>query len=138
MLGFNQAVELALFNSREYQAKKEGLYLVALLLTQERFSFAAQFFAGETIVRDAAGSDVTAPSVVGSRPNSWAYATTGGVGKLFSTGALLLAQFANTTAVNLGNLAGTTPARVISQSTINLDIVQPFLRGGGRAVTSSP
>ena len=70
--------------------------------------------------------------------NSWAYGTTGGVGKLFSTGALLVAQFANTTAINLGSLAGTTPARVISQSSISLDVVQPFLRGGGKAVTLEP
>ncbi len=139
LLGFNQAVELAVFNSREFQQKKEGLYLTALLLTQERFSFAAQFFAGETILRDQAGSNFTGTNALGEPAGrNWAYGTTGGVGKLFSTGALLLAQFANTTAVNLGNLAGTTPARVISQSSISLDIVQPFLRGGGRAVTLEP
>ena len=128
-----------MFNSREFQAKKEGLYLTALLLTQERFSFAAQFFAMETIAGSTAGSNVTTLNAAGGRRrNSWAYGTTGGVGKLFSTGALLLAQFANTTAVNLGNLAGTTPARVISQSAISFDVVQPFLRGGGRAVTLEP
>ena len=42
-----------------------------------------------------------------------------------------MAQFANTTAVNLGSLAGMTPSRVISQSNISLDIVQPFLAGDG-------
>src|SRR2546430_6264360 len=40
-----QAVELGLINSREYQDTREDLYLTALPVTMERFAFAAQFFA---------------------------------------------------------------------------------------------
>ena len=43
----DQAAELAMFNSREYQDQRENLYLAALPVTQERFSFMAQFFAAE-------------------------------------------------------------------------------------------
>src|SRR5207244_3609159 len=57
-----------------------------------------------------------------------------GFSKLFSTGALLLFNFANQTVVELTGF----PKGVTSQSTLNLDLVQPFLRGGGRAVTLEP
>src|SRR5207248_1442405 len=56
-----------------------------------------------------------------------------GVSKLFSTGALLLLDFANRTVVDFANFP-----KVISQSTATLDLIQPLLRGGGRAVTLEP
>ena len=49
------------------------------------------------------------------------------------TGALLLLDFANRTVVNFANFP-----RVISQSNATLDLIQPLLRGGGRAVTLEP
>src|SRR5262249_25696447 len=51
-----------------------------------------------------------------------------------STGALLLFNFANQTVYNLGN----NPIGTTSVSSVNLDIVQPFLAGGGRAVALEP
>jgi hypothetical protein len=132
LLTLEQAVELAQFNSRELQSARENLYLSALPVTLERFSFAAQGFALEQILREYAG-----PGNPGGPKNNWAFNTTGGFSKLFSTGALLLVQFANQTVVNLGSLASGS-VRTVSQSNINLDIVQPFLRGGGRAVTLEP
>src|SRR5262249_23787034 len=48
------------------------------------------------------------------------------------TGALLLLSFANQTVYNLGNTPSTTV------STLSLDVIQPFLRGGGWAVTLEP
>ena len=47
LLTLDQAAELAMFNSREYQDQREDLYLAALPVTQERFSFMAQLFAGQ-------------------------------------------------------------------------------------------
>jgi hypothetical protein len=132
LITLDQSVELALFNSREYQSAVEGLYLAALPVTDERFAFAAQGFALGQAIREQAGR----LSKDGSQ-NTWAANATGGFTKLFSTGALLLVQFANQTVVNLGTLAN-AQARTISQSTASLDIVQPFLRGGGRAVTLEP
>ncbi len=131
LLKLDQAVELGLINSREYQDAREDLYLTALPVTLERFAFAAQFFAVGQAVREWAGRDTSVPP---AERNSWALNNNTGVAKLFSTGALLLFNFANQTVFNL-----TGPGRgLTSQSAINLDFVQPFLRGGGRAVTLEP
>ena len=43
-LKLDQAVELAIFNSREFQDRREDLYLAALPVTLERFQFSAQAF----------------------------------------------------------------------------------------------
>jgi hypothetical protein len=130
LLKQEQACELALINSREYQDARENLYLAALPVTLERFSFAAQFFAAGQVIREWAGRQTP----VGSR-NDWAVNSNTGFSKLFPTGALLLFNFANQTVINL---AGTGPRPVTSQSTINLDIVQPLLQGAGCAVTLEP
>jgi outer membrane protein TolC len=131
LLKLDQAAELGLINSREYQDAREDLYLTALPVTLERFAFAAQFFAVGQAIREWAGRDTSVPA---SERNSWALNNNTGFTKLFSTGALLLFNFANQTVFNL-----TGPGRELtSQSMINLDFVQPFLRGGGRAVTLEP
>jgi hypothetical protein len=132
LINLEQAVELSLFNSREFQTAVEQLYLAALPVTEERFGFAAQGFALADVIRQYAGL-----KTLNGPQNNWAVNATGGVSKLFSTGALLLMQFANQTVINLGSLANFS-TRTISQSTISLDIIQPFLRGGGRAVTLEP
>jgi hypothetical protein len=148
LINLEQACELSLVNSREYQDNRENLYLVALSVTLERFSFAAQFFAASEAVRSwtgpqfaASGAPATGSTSAGSTatgapttaPNTWGANSNVGFAKLFSTGALLLMNFANQTAFNLG------PGRFVSsQSAINLDMMQPFLQGGGQAVTLEP
>jgi hypothetical protein len=127
-----QAIELAQINSRELQTAREELYLAALPVTLERFTFATQGYAFNQLFRQYFG-----PQAPAGPQNDWVSNTNIGFTKLFSTGALLLMQFANQTVVNLGTLAGGVPT-TISQSTINLDIVQPFFQGGGRAVTLEP
>ncbi|MCI0684204.1 MAG: TolC family protein [Gemmataceae bacterium] len=127
LLTLEQAVELGLINSREYQTKRENLYLVALPVTFERFSFAYQYFATGEAFRAWAGRDL---SDAGHR---WRLNGNAGFTKLFSTGALLMFDFANRTVLELGGTA-----KDISISTINLDLVQPLLQGGGRAVTLEP
>jgi hypothetical protein len=129
LITLDQSVELGLINSRDYQSIREDLYLAALPVTQQRFSFAWQFAALEDAFRQWAG-----PFSREGQQNNWTLNSTAGVSKLFSTGALLTFQFANTTVFNFLNFAhGTT-----SQSTISLDFVQPLLRGGGKAVTLEP
>jgi hypothetical protein len=129
LLKLEQALELGQINSREYQDSREDLYLTALPVTLGRFSFAAQFFAANQVIRDWAGPETPTGS-----QNNWTINSNAGVAKLFSTGALLLFDFANQTILNL-----TGPGRtVVSQSTINLDFIQPFLRGGGFAATLEP
>jgi hypothetical protein len=129
LLKLEQAVELGLINSREYQDARENLYLIALPVTQERFAFQPQFFAVAQAIREHLGSQVT-----GGPRNDWTVNSNAGVTQLFSTGALLLFNFANQTVINLTGAA----RGVVSQSTIDLDLVQPFLRGGGLAVTLEP
>jgi hypothetical protein len=129
LITLDQAVELGLINSREYQSIREDLYLESLPVTQQRFSFAWQWAATEDAFRQWAG-----PLSREGEQNNWNLGSAASVSKLFSTGALLTFQFANTTVFNFLNFAhGTT-----SQSTISLDFVQPLLRGGGKAVTLEP
>ena len=55
-----------------------------------------------------------------------------GVGKVFNSGARLLAGFANQIVFNF---VGKNSFQPTVQSFLPLTLVQPFLRGGGRAVT---
>ncbi|MGL4554061.1 MAG: TolC family protein, partial [Gemmataceae bacterium] len=127
LLKLEQAVELGLINSREYQTRREALYLAALPVTLERFAFAPQFFAAETYFRERFGRGTPEGRINRVRWNS-----DFGVSKLFSTGGLLLLSFANRTVINIG------AAPTTSVSTISLDLIQPLLRGAGRAVTLEP
>src|SRR5207249_1761694 len=53
-----QASELGLFNSREFQDRREDLYLAALPVTLQRFNFVAQFAITERVVREYVGKDL--------------------------------------------------------------------------------
>ncbi|QEL14105.1 TolC family protein [Limnoglobus roseus] len=124
-VSLDQTVELAFFNSREFQDRREDLYLSALPVTTQRYSFAAQALAAEDAVRSASGS---------LRPeglqNQWNLNTAGSLSRLFPTGATLLVRFANQVVLDL-----TSPRPDIAVSNLSLTFVQPLLRGGGWAVT---
>jgi hypothetical protein len=128
LLTLDQAAELATINSREYQDRRETLYLAALPVTAERFSLGAQFFAAEQAIRENAGR-----TSVDGRTNSWTLNSGVGVAKLLPTGALLLLSFSNRTVFDFLN-----PKKTISSSTLNFDAIQPLLRGGGQAVALEP
>jgi hypothetical protein len=127
LLKLEQAVELGLINSREYQTRREQLYLAALPVSLERFAFAPQFFAAETYFRERFGAGTPEGRVNRVRWNSDL-----GFTKLFTTGGLLLLSFANRTIINIGR------DPTVSVSTISLDLIQPLLRGAGKAVTLEP
>ena len=59
--------------------------------------------------------------------------TTNGLTKLFPTGAMLLVQAANQVVINLGQGQPT-----VALSNLSLSLTQPFLQGGGFAVTLEP
>ena len=123
-LKLDQALELAIYNSREFQDRREDLYLAALPVSLERYQFSAQAFASEQIIREYAGLD---------RPdagNRWNIATDAGFTRKFATGATLLVRLANQVVVDLG---GDKPR--VSVSTLGLSLIQPLLRGAGLAVT---
>ncbi|HYH66931.1 MAG TPA: TolC family protein [Urbifossiella sp.] len=123
-----QAVELGLVNAREFQDRREDLYLAALPVTNERFTFAAQGFFAETAALDFAGR------LAGREPrNAASFGTDAGLGKLFPTGALLAVRLANQVVVDL---TGERPTTTLSN--LSLSLSQPFLRGGGYAVNLEP
>jgi Outer membrane efflux protein len=128
VLKMDQAIELGVVNSTTYQTFREGLYRATLPVTQQRFNFAYQWAATSDWFRQYAGplSDV-------GPQNNWTGFSNLSFSKLFATGALLTTDFANTTVFNFGANGGLTSASVI-----NLNFAQPFLQGGGRAVTLEP
>jgi hypothetical protein len=146
-----QAFQLALINSRVYQFQLENLYGAALAVTLQRFAFQPQFFAGLsplTTVPQVAGAALGAPGVAfapnpanqflyrtretGSPLSSLTLGEVAGFGKAFSSGARLVAGFANQIVFNF---LGKNSSQPTVQSFLPLTLVQPFLRGGGRAVT---
>ncbi len=124
----DQAVELGLVNSREFQSSREDLYLSALPVTLQRYQFASQAFLAETIVRQNLGGEFP-----GGPRNFWQFGTDTGIGKLFPTGATMLVRLANQFVVDL---SGNRPD--VAVSNLSLSVAQPFLRGGGFAVTLEP
>ena len=129
MINLEQSAELALFNSREYQDRREDLYAAALPLTVERFSFVSQFFATQLAVREATGSQT--PEGKGNR---WRLDTANGFTKLFPSGATLLLQLANKLVIEMGSGGRVTTGA----SNLTLELAQPLLKGGGYAVTMEP
>lgn len=127
MLKMDQAIELGVINSPRYQTLREELYLAALPVTEQRFTFAYQWAATADWIREWAG-----PNTTGGPQNNWTGSSTVGFNKLFATGALLTTDFANTTLFDF------TTHSFTSGSTINLSLTQPFLQGGGKAVTLEP
>lgn len=140
-----QALKLALINSRGYQQRIEQVYVRALDVTLSRFGLQPQFVAGLT--------PQTQPRAGNLQPNNQtsflyrtseapggpasvlSFGTLAGVGKVTSFGGSILAGFANSVVFNL---IGQNPVQPTVNSTLPLQIVQPFLRGGGRAVTLEP
>ena len=111
------ALDLAVHNSRRYQAEKERLYLTALSLTGSRYAFSPQFFArSEASLERMAGGERL------GRLNSDV-----GVGKLLKTGGALSVALANDV---LRYFTGDSRREVLSIISVNL--TQPLLRGFGR------
>lgn len=146
VIGPVQALQLALINSRQYQYRLENIYTSALTVTLRRFDFEPQFYAGLSPVTAPIGAGFPAG---GNGATSYQYqslesgvqasrlglTTAAGVGKLFSFGGRLLLGFANTTVFNF---AGRNPSQPSVSSSLPMTFIQPFLRGGGRAVTLEP
>ncbi len=139
-----QALTLGLINSRSYQLQIEGVYLAALDVTLARWNFAPQFSAGLTPGGTSAGGLLSnfpnsylyrTQEVLGGQASQLNFGTAAGVGKIFSFGGRLVANFANQVAFNF---TGANPVQPTVQSILPLSFVQPFLRGGGRAVTLEP
>lgn len=124
-----QALELAIINSREFQTQRETLYLAALPVTTEQFNFLPQFMATQEAIRQWSAQE----SEFGPT-NQWEINSQVGVTQRFFTGASLLLRLANQTVIDVSSMSKPT----ISTSNLVFELGQPLLRGGGQAVALEP
>ncbi len=123
------AVQAALLNSPEYQFQLEELYLSALDVSFEQFRFDAQFFAGYQAFFKTAGSQHpegrTSELALETRSpfsDRWE------MQKLFAGGGQLVVGLANSL---IWEFSG--PQRHTGSTILDFSLIQPLLRGGGRA-----
>jgi len=122
-LTLKDVLELSYIHSREYQTEIEDVYLSALALTLQRFTFDVHYLE--------AGSTLTGSSVPGGDNTLGIDGRSGplGLSQLLPTGGQWIVQMANNT---LWLFSG--PNQTTSSSTLSYSIVQPLLIGAGRKV----
>jgi outer membrane protein TolC len=118
-----QVLALASATSREYQERKERLYLVALDLTLERYRFQVQTTGTLGALVAGTGDDAQLASVDGGL----------GFTRLLGTGALIVGDIGLSLFRSL-----TTGDGFDAISTIGLSVTQPLLRGAGRRIVLEP
>lgn len=123
------AVQAALLHSPDYQGELEDLYLSALDVTFERFRFDTQFFGGSNIFFTADGADRTGLGRSSSVLNVQPLSPNTRLEKLSATGGQLVVGLANSL---VWQFAG--PDDYSGTTLLDFTLVQPLLRGAGRAV----
>ena len=119
------AVALSLIHSRDFQTELEDLYLSALNVTEERFAFDTQYFGGNSTFFNTEG-----PLSGSATPDSLLSTATGiGLTRVFATGATLAVDVANSIVWQFAGPDGHTAI-----TPLNFSLIQPLLRGAGRAV----
>lgn len=119
-----QAIELTMIHSRDYQTSIEDLYLTALAVTQEQFNLGVRYFGPGVRVPGATASitdNPGGPDTVGLSPRF-------GVAQLLPAGTQLAVELANNTLWLFGG--GTSS----SASTLAFSLTQPLLFRAGRKV----
>jgi len=124
VLDRTKAVRLALLHSPDYQTELEDLYFSALDVTFERFRFDFQFFGGHSTFFTADG-----PARPGGPQSLLEVDNFLRVQKLLATGGELTAGLANSL---VWQFAG--PDEYSALTILDFSLVQPLLRGAGRAV----
>lgn len=132
-LDLNTAVGLAYTNSPTWQEQVETVYLSALDVSTERFRFDLQYFGGTSSIflhngKRSPAARIIGPGVTGDR-NTFTQATDGQLQRRLATGGQILVEFANTFVWQFSGEDSNFAATLA-----NFSIVQPLLRGGGRAV----
>ena len=116
-ISLDEAIDLAIANSRRYQTEKERLYLTALTLTGERYNFQPHPFASTSLELDRLSN--------GDRLG--AVRSRAGVSQVLKTGGSL--------SVNLANdllRYYTGDPRKSAVSVVSVNLLQPILRGFGK------
>ncbi len=136
VVSLEQALDLAVQHSREYQTEKERLYLEALSLTGARYAFTPQFIASSTAQIEGYQSTVTQTGSSGEAKRVDTHTLRGSVGnqlsvsKLLKTGGKLSLALGN----DLVRYFTGKPDAVARNSAINtlsVDLTQPLLSGFG-------
>ncbi len=119
------AVQLALLHSPQYQQELEDIYLSALQVSLQRFRFQVQFFGGNDTFFTRRGP------LGGRGPDSSTLQTSSPISarRLMATGTQLVVEVANSITWQFSGRDGYSAVTPIS-----LSLVQPLLRGAGRAV----
>jgi len=120
VLTLQDALRIAAANNRQYQFRREGLYLSGLALTLERHFFAARVTQslGASVGRDSSGGFV-------AENDQWT------VSRLLKTGGSLTASLAN----DLTHYFTGTPGRTVT-SALSVNFTQPLLRGFGADIAA--
>jgi outer membrane protein TolC len=120
-LDVEEALRIAVENNRQYQFRKENLYLSGLTLTRERYEFRPQLFAGTTMAGERLPNGDRRV-----RANSRA-----GFDQFLRTGGSIGVNIAN----DLLRYYTGDPRRT-AVSAISVNLFQPLLRGAGAAVAA--
>ncbi len=136
VLTVEDALQMAVTHSREYQTAKEQLYLAALSLTGAKHAFTPQFFAGadaswRRTFREVKSTNSVAVRTTIDDKGVGNLTSQVGVGQLFKTGGSLTLTLANDILNDLFLYYTGDPHRSIV-STISVKLAQPLLRGFGR------
>lgn len=119
VLNQQNAVQIAILHSTQYQEQIESLYFAALDVVAQRFEFETQFFGGaDTAVSTQRGG----PSSIGLGDRNMS------MRRGFVNGADLVVNMANSI---VWDLTGSSSVRT-SSSLLDFSLVQPLLRGAGR------
>lgn len=123
VLDQTSAVEVGVRNSRDFQIRREALYLSALDVTGERYLFKPRVTAGAGLDRGTEGADRGGPSEDAS-------ASLDSQLRLgLVTGGEFIANLANTFLWDISGDTGEDPTTLL-----NFRFVQPLMRGGWRAL----
>ncbi len=123
-LSLPAAVRLAYLNSPDYQTQLETLYLSALDVSTERFRFETQFFGTNNTTLTRQG-----PLNPNGEATTLETDTNFQLERHFAAGGELVVGLANSI---VWQFAG--PATFSNISILNFNLMQPLLRGAGRAV----
>jgi outer membrane protein TolC len=126
-LTLQQAVELSLIHSRDYQTQLENVYLAALTVTFQRFQFGVRYLG--TVGEPSLGVD-TIVSPDGTSANDLTRVTSRfGVSQVLPSGAQWIVELSNNTLWLFGGGGSTNTASLLSYQ-----LTQPLFFGAGRKV----
>jgi outer membrane protein TolC len=124
VVGTDNAMELALLHSREYQDEVDKVYLAALRLTLERFEFDVHWAAGNRTFFEHFGN-----SSLPNESNTLSTNTGLGFSRSLAGGGQLIADFANSFVWEF-----TGENAHVASSGLLITLTQPLLRGAFRHV----